>query len=180
MPPQRNVSQIRYKEVVTLFRLKRDRQPVFNLRDSGLIPVSKHLDRELEDIKSLFADPLDKETPRLRLNEILKKAVPGTNAWTLRLAGLFCTLDTDLTVVVKHECRFELLNSNIDYSIWNDIENISVSPVVARVRAGAFDAGLEECLAYLGKLSASRSQANTNSNPSNNPKHPEAKLRTNR
>lgn len=63
--PQRNVSQMQYKEVITLFRLKRDRQPVFNLRDSELIPVPKRLDGELEDVKSFFADLSDKEISRL-------------------------------------------------------------------------------------------------------------------
>ena len=71
-PPQRNVSQMQYKEVITLFHLKSDRQPVFNLRDSELIPVPKRLDGELEDVKSFFADPSDKEISRLRLDEILK------------------------------------------------------------------------------------------------------------
>lgn len=84
---------------------------------------------------------------------------------TSKTRRLFCTLESDLTVVVKHRCRFELLSSTIDYSIWNDVENMGVSLVVARARAGAFDVGLKECLAYLGKLSASRSQSIANSNP---------------
>lgn len=184
--PQRNVSQLLYKEVITLFRLKRDQQPVFKLQDSESIPVPKRLGRELEDVQSFLADHSDKEISRLRLNEILKTCTLDERAisriyWN-KTRRLFCTPEGNLTVVVKHGGQFELVNSTIDYPIWNDVENMGASLIVARAREGAFDAGLKECLAYLGKISASRSQQSQmlTRNPSNDPEHPEAKLWSNR
>lgn len=185
--PQTAVSQLRYEEIVKVFRLKKDRRlAVFDsIQDEEMVSIPKRLDNDLTDIREfLTKDPTNEASSRLRLDSILRSCLRDERAWytgksdenrKANLNRLIGTLESDLTIAVKRRGRLELLNSNVDYSVWYDDKSMGTSLVIVRVRNhSAFGAGLKECLAYSGKAPLKTVQSNTNSAlRSNGPYHPE-------
>lgn len=185
--PQTVVSQLRFEEVIKIFRLKKDRRPIFDVQDEELISIPKYLDYDLMDIRDFITeDPTNETYSRLRLDSILRACVRDERAWLAsqpdessktNLNKPIATLQSDLSIVVKRRRRLELLNSSVDYSIWHDDKStLGISLVVVRVRnKAAFDAGLKECLAYSGKILFKPVESGINTLHSNDPEHPEEK-----
>jgi hypothetical protein len=184
--PQTAVTQLRYEEIVKVFRLKKDRRlAVFDSIQDEMVSIPKRLDNDLTDIREfLTKDPTNEASSRLRLDSILRSCLRDERAWytgkpdesrKANLNRLTGTLESDLTIVVKRRGRLELLNGSVDYSVWYDDKSMGTSLVIVRVRNhSAFGAGLKECLAYSGKAPLKTVQSGTNSAfRSNGPYDPE-------